>query len=217
MLAGCAQADAPVTLQGAARVVDGDTLEVAGTSVRLFGIDAPERGQSCDGAGGPWPCGRWAGQELARLTTGQTVRCTGVEADRYGRLVARCAVAAGDLGAALVEGGAATAYRRYALDYVPQERRARAARRGIWGQGGDGVQDPAAFRAEHQGDEPGALAFASAPEGCVIKGNISANGRIYHRPGQRDYARTRVNTAQGERWFCTEAEARAAGWRPAAR
>ena len=51
----------------------------------------------------------------------------------------------------------------------------------------------------------------------MIKGNISGNGRIYHMPGQYDYARTRINTGKGERWFCSEAEARAAGWRAAKR
>jgi hypothetical protein len=51
-------------------------------------------------------------------------------------------------------------------------------------------------------------------EGCKIKGNISRNGeRIYHVPGMRDYERTRINERAGERWFCTEDEARAAGWR----
>lgn len=50
---------------------------------------------------------------------------------------------------------------------------------------------------------------------CIIKGNISENGRIYHLPGQAFYDRTRINTARGERWFCTEAEAQAAGWRRA--
>ena len=50
---------------------------------------------------------------------------------------------------------------------------------------------------------------------CDIKGNISVkNGdRIYHIPGQKYYAETRINAGQGERWFCSEAEARAAGWR----
>jgi hypothetical protein len=52
----------------------------------------------------------------------------------------------------------------------------------------------------------------------VIKGNISASKvRIYHVPGQRDYCATVVNPAKGERWFCTEQEATAAGWRAAAR
>lgn len=51
--------------------------------------------------------------------------------------------------------------------------------------------------------------------GCNIKGNISLNtgGRIYHVPGQRYYHDTRVSLPRGERWFCSEAEARKAGWR----
>ena len=54
---------------------------------------------------------------------------------------------------------------------------------------------------------------------CNIKGNISHNGgkRIYHMPGDRDYERTRISTSRGERYFCSEAEARAAGWRRAGR
>lgn len=56
---------------------------------------------------------------------------------------------------------------------------------------------------------------APATVACDIKGNISVkNGdRIYHMPGQKYYAETRINAGQGERWFCSEAEARAAGWR----
>jgi hypothetical protein len=51
--------------------------------------------------------------------------------------------------------------------------------------------------------------------GCSIKGNISKNTgeRIYHSPGQEYYAQTRINWFSGERWFCSEADARAAGWR----
>jgi len=51
--------------------------------------------------------------------------------------------------------------------------------------------------------------------GCQIKGNIGSSGRIYHLPGSDSYAGTRIDESKGERWFCTEAEARAAGWRPA--
>jgi len=51
----------------------------------------------------------------------------------------------------------------------------------------------------------------------VIAGNISGGGRIYHVPGQRDYDRVRIDPSRGERWFCTEDEARASGWRPAQR
>ncbi|MDX8480445.1 hypothetical protein RFN28_18530 [Mesorhizobium sp. VK24D] len=55
--------------------------------------------------------------------------------------------------------------------------------------------------------------------GCNIKGNISYYGgeRIYHVPGQEYYSETRINLLKGERWFCSEAEARSAGWRKARR
>ncbi|MEP3437407.1 MAG: succinoglycan biosynthesis protein exoi [Hoeflea sp.] len=54
---------------------------------------------------------------------------------------------------------------------------------------------------------------------CVIKGNISVNTgeRIYHVPGQKYYLPTRISHRFGERWFCSEADARAAGWRRARR
>jgi len=49
---------------------------------------------------------------------------------------------------------------------------------------------------------------------CLIKGNINRKGaRIYHLPGSSDYAQTRIDGSAGERWFCSEAEAQAAGWR----
>jgi len=49
---------------------------------------------------------------------------------------------------------------------------------------------------------------------CNIKGNVSTKGeRIYHVPGQKYYNDTVIQSSHGERWFCSEAEARAAGWR----
>lgn len=52
------------------------------------------------------------------------------------------------------------------------------------------------------------------PGNCVIKGNINSRGeRIYHTPSSRWYSRTHIDTSRGERWFCSEEEARAAGWR----
>ena len=51
--------------------------------------------------------------------------------------------------------------------------------------------------------------------GCQIKGNISRynDERIYHVPGGQYYERTVIDPSNGERWFCSEAEARSAGWR----
>ena len=49
---------------------------------------------------------------------------------------------------------------------------------------------------------------------CVIKGNINSRGeRIYHTPSSPWYSQTRISPLRGERWFCSEEEARAAGWR----
>ena len=53
-----------------------------------------------------------------------------------------------------------------------------------------------------------------APHGCAIKGNVTRNGRIYHMPWSPWYAQIRIEPDKGKRWFCTEAEALAAGWRP---
>jgi hypothetical protein len=58
----------------------------------------------------------------------------------------------------------------------------------------------------------------SPPPGCLIKGNISPSGeKIYHVPGGASYSATQIDPSEGERWFCTEAEAQANGWRRAAR
>jgi endonuclease YncB( thermonuclease family) len=56
-------------------------------------------------------------------------------------------------------------------------------------------------------------ASEGAPGKCRIKGNISGSGKIYHVPGTAAYEKTRIDESKGERWFCTEEEARAAGWR----
>ncbi len=61
----------------------------------------------------------------------------------------------------------------------------------------------------------GLYEVTSSASGCQIKGNITADGeRIYHLPGGEFYRSTVISKAQGERWFCTVDEARAAGWRP---
>ena len=57
---------------------------------------------------------------------------------------------------------------------------------------------------------------SGSPVSCDIKGNISMDGeKIYHVPGQEYYDATVIDESYGERWFCTEDEARAAGWRKA--
>lgn len=128
--------------------------------------------------------------------------------------MAKCFADGADIGRVLVEEGLAYAYRRYALDYDLEEKAAYVAGRGIHAFS---LEKPSAHRAMPSGDAPQAGAGAGAGN-CRIKGNISAKGvRIFHVPGQQHYGRTRINTAKGERWFCSAAEARAAGWRAARR
>jgi endonuclease YncB( thermonuclease family) len=201
---------AQVAFTGSATAVDGDTLLVGGERVRLSGIDAPELSQRCGAGLTKVACGRLAAQWLSSRVDGRTVRCIPIDTDRYGRTVARCSVGGADLGRAIVEAGWATAYRRYSLDYVGAEQRARSAGRGIWALG---FQSPDAYRRARRAE---AVTQAPPNVGCAVKGNVSSKGeRIYHLPGSRDYAAVRISPAKGERWLCSAAEAVGAGWRPA--
>jgi endonuclease YncB( thermonuclease family) len=77
-------------ITGPARIVDGDTIEVAGERIRLHGIDAPESKQTCEWQGKTIPCGRLATLALIDLTAGAEVTCKTREKDRYRRWVAVC-------------------------------------------------------------------------------------------------------------------------------
>ena len=79
------------TVSGLAWIVDGDTLEVNGTKVRLHGIDAPERGQWCKNAKRKlYQCGEKSTKALKKITRGENVTCSISGRDRYGRLVGTC-------------------------------------------------------------------------------------------------------------------------------
>lgn len=125
----------PIEIRGSApRIIDADTLEVAGQQVRLQGIDAPEAAQACRQASGHrYRCGDRATKALrARIGAG-AVTCTIAGRDRYNRALGICYAADGtDLNGWLVRQGYALAYRRYSTTYVPEEDQARAAQAGIW-------------------------------------------------------------------------------------
>ncbi len=202
---------------GVPQVIDGDGLSIDGRSLRLHGLDAPEIGQECVGGAqapvsGPFDCGAWARDALTQRIAGAQVTCLQMDLDRYDRPVVRCDLNGANLNEALVREGYALAYRRYSTDYAAAEDDARSARAGLWSVT---MQTPEAFR--RAGASPATRPATSSDPGCVIKGNISDNGLIYHLPTQENYARTRINSARGERWFCSEAEAVAAGWRAARR
>lgn len=121
----------PIT--GQASVIDGDTLEIHGVRIRLFGIDAPESAQHCkDAAGVDWRCGRDAAFALSDKIGRGVVACEPRDRDKYGRVVAVCQVRGTDLNGWLVREGWAVAYRSFSRVYVPAEASARAEGRGIW-------------------------------------------------------------------------------------
>lgn len=209
MAALCVASSASGDVTGRIDVVDGDTLRVGGATVRLHGIDAPEQDQTCtDASGTTWACGAWVTTQLEAAYQGKRTRCTQVDKDRYGRIVGQCFVGGTDIGQKLVQDGLAMAYRKYSMAYDLDEKRAAVNSVGLHGTT---MQAPAAYRQSR-------IKGREAPDArCAIKGNISKSGRIYHMPGQEHYDRTGINLKRGERWFCSQAEARQAGWRAAKR
>jgi endonuclease YncB( thermonuclease family) len=196
------------TISGRVRPMDGDTFEIAGVVIRLADVDAPEMSQKCQG--GPKElrnCGAFVADVLAERTRGQVVECEVHAVDDYKRRLASCSHAGEDLSTWLVSEGLALAFRRFSEKLVPEENAARAAGRGLWQTTFETPWDHRAHRWE--------AAVQEAPQGCPIKGNISKDGKkIYHTPwGSQWYERTMITESQGERWFCDEAEALAAGWR----
>ena len=205
--------DAQADVTGPARIVDGDTLVVRNVKIRLHGIDAPERKQSCQTGASDYPCGQNATRALDKLIGSSVVRCVEKDRDRYGRVVAVCHAGSTNLNAALVRQGWALAYRRYSKDFVDDEAEARRNKRGLWA---GRFTAPWDWRKERRQQKTNQTATTPASNGCVIKGNISRRGdKIFHVPGGRSYKQTRINEARGERWFCTESEAESAGWRRA--
>ncbi len=122
------------TVEGQAVAVTGDTMRIAGTTVRLDGIEAPDLRQTCRSASGrAWRCGTSAKSALARLTGYETVTCelTGAE-DAQGHKVARCHMGDTDLAAELAREGHVFAEAGFFSTYAAYEDEARDARAGIW-------------------------------------------------------------------------------------
>jgi micrococcal nuclease len=189
-------------------VVDGDTLRVrvdgVTERVRIIGLDAPElSGDEC--------LAQEAASRMQSLVQSRDVRIvadpTQDDRDVYDRLLRHVWTLDGrSVARDLIAEGLAREY-TYDVPYdgVDEHRAAEAeaieAALGIWGSA---CSSPAP-------------AAPVAPQGqCDIKGNINREGeRIYHVPGQRYYDDTRIDEGRGERWFCSEDEARQAGWRKA--
>jgi endonuclease YncB( thermonuclease family) len=120
-------------IAGRASVIDGDTIDIHGRRIRLFGVDAPESSQTCsDEQGMTYRCGQRAAQALDDRISGGVVACEPQDRDRYGRVVAICRAHGEDLSALMVRLGWALAFRRYSERYVPVEDLAKNGKAGIW-------------------------------------------------------------------------------------
>lgn len=209
-----AQAAATAEVTGKARALSGNRLEIAGVELQLYGLDAPDPRQACLRAGVRWDCGFAAMAALAFRTAGQWVACTEQEVPPAGPPLVLCHL--GGLGGPELNGWMVAAGWGLADRpplFAAAEAEARMARRGLWSSE---FVPPAAWR----GGARLPVETAAAPETalCDVKGTIAADGaRTYHLPGGAFYPQLGVDPALGERWFCSEAEAEAAGWRRSAR
>jgi endonuclease YncB( thermonuclease family) len=217
-------------------VRDGATIDLAGVTYRLNGIDAPALDQICiDDHADPWACGVDARDQLAGLIGGHEVRCEELGPDttykRWHTGICTLEGEATSLNQLLVRQGLALNSQpstggRFTADQAD----ARENRRGLWKgcfvapqefRGGrkDGALLGGACRADKESEIRAVLfpEYPAMPPGCSIKGKFALRARvtgnvgIYHVQACRSYpALTRP-----DRWFCSEDDARAAGFRKA--
>jgi endonuclease YncB( thermonuclease family) len=178
---------------------DGDTFVVLdrrgkSTVIRLEGVDCPEPGQ---------PFSRAATNLTRQLVLNRDVHLRVLSTDRAGRLIARVTVEGKDVSLELVKAGLAWHYTDFSSDRLLEsaEKEARAVRRGIW-------SEPSPVPPWVARRPPPQRAAAPAESAGPLHGNV--NSRLYHRRSCQNY-----NCKNCTAVFPTEAEARAAGFRPA--
>jgi endonuclease YncB( thermonuclease family) len=144
----------PDTIVGKAWVIDGDTVVINNTHIRLEGIDAPESAQTCTDVGGSsWACGSRSTRELRNYIRDQALTCEQKALDRYRRTLAICKLPDGtDINAWMVRQGWAIAY-GFAQTYQSEQNAAENAKRGMWA---GAFMEPAQWRKlnpSHEGDQ----------------------------------------------------------------
>jgi endonuclease YncB( thermonuclease family) len=195
-------------IHGRARAVTGDTLRIGRALVKLNHVVAPETGQTCTRADGrTWRCGEDARAALARLLRGARVDCTLSDDGSVGSIArGDCRKGDADLGSALVRDGHVFAETGFFARHASLESEARDNHRGMWaGQ----AQRPETFRAAAW-----EAARQKAPDSCPIKGRVTSRSKLYVMPWMDGYDSIKIRSSRGERWFCSEEDARRAGWRP---
>ncbi|MFK4509207.1 thermonuclease family protein [Bradyrhizobium daqingense] len=222
-------------LTGAATVRDGNSVQVGDVTYRLDGVDAPELDQVCiDNQADSWTCGIEAREQLTKLINKRTVRCDDVGPEKsFGKRHRAICTAEGDkasLNEQLIRLGFALAREPVRVNVKPAATEAKTAAAGIW-KGcfvapqdfRSGKKDAALLGAACRPDRDKEIRAVLFPEelvmppSCSIKGKLAVRARvtgnigIYHLRGCPSYP---ANT-KPDRWFCSEDDAQAAGFRKA--
>lgn len=208
-------------ITGTAKALDGDTLDFTGIRIDLAGIDAPELKQTCTSDSGERACGEEAKSLLSELIKGQELSCQSQSISSDGITLAVCERAGLDIGLAMIESGLVIALPEAPEAYAQAEALRQTHKIGIWS--GD-FEKPELWRAANPEKVVKSVQRAASPTrppnrqteqvyrnsfGCAIKGNRNRRGEwIYHMPGAPYYDQTRP-----EELFCTETQARQAGYR----
>ena len=162
----------------------------------------------CGKDAGRWRCAEAAQTALVKVV-GRPARALQAERRRpdrqTGRPLAHCSIDSVDINAELVRQG--YVFAAGGSRYGAQEAEARDAKAGMW--------IAAALRPAEARAKAWEEAKRRAPDGCPIKGQVTGVERIYVLPGAPAYERLRVQTARGDRWFCSEQDAMAAGFKAA--
>ena len=213
-------------------VTDGDTIRIdydgTSTPVRLIGVDTPE---TVDQRTTVQCFGQEASDYLKAKLTGKSVTIeadpTQSDRDKYDRLLRYVYLDGEDVGLSIISNGYGHEYTYYIpyqkqTAYKTAQKTAEAQNLGLWSpstcngnttkpvtQTPDSAVKPTPAPTSTPTPAP-----TSQPTACIIKGNVNYRGeKIYHVPGQQYYDETVITPSKGERYFCTEEEAVAAGWR----
>ena len=128
-------------ITGFAKIIDGDTIKISNKKIRLHGIDAPEKKQTCKkpyltisffSFTKSYLCGQVSTNKLTKKINNQIIKCKIKDVDRYNRLIGECYKRNQNLNSWLVSNGYAVAYRKYSKKYISDEMNAKNNKLGIW-------------------------------------------------------------------------------------